>query len=377
MDSTSKLETVLNGLKNKESNFYFFTLDTKGNPTAGVANIYEHVKVLTELGYKAHILHEKNDYRLKGDEEGMGIADWLGEEYAELSHVSIEGQELQVKPSDFMFIPEIFASVMEQVKNMSCKKIVFAQSPEYMFEVLPIGRRWTIDYGFNDVITTSDRVAEHIKNHFPDINAHVIPVSIPEYFKPSDKPKKPIVTLVARNQSDVIKITKSFYLQYPLYKWVTFKELRGLPRKQFAQELSESFLSVWVDDLSGFGTFPIEAMECNTPVIGKMPNILPEWMETKDEDGNPILRDNGIWTNTTQNIPELIGRYLKLYLEDSEPAEILENMEKTRGTYTSDVQRDKIEVVYGNLMRNRISEIEALMEKTNQLQETKTETNEQ
>jgi len=377
MDSTSKLETVLNELKNKESNFYFFTLDTKGNPTAGVANIYEHVKVLTELGYKAHILHEKNDYKLRGNEEGMGIADWLGEEYAELSHVSIEGQELQVKPSDFMFIPEIFASVMEQVKNMACKKVVFAQSPEYMFEVLPIGRRWTIDYGFNDVITTSDRVAEHIKNHFPDVNAHVIPVSIPEYFKPSDKPKKPIVTLVARNQSDVIKITKSFYLQYPLYKWVTFKELRGLPRKQFAQELSESFLSVWVDDLSGFGTFPIEAMECNTPVIGKMPNILPEWMETKDEDGNPILRDNGIWTNTTQNIPELIGRYLKLYLEDSEPAEILENMEKTKGTYTSDVQRDKIEVVYGNLMRNRISEIEALMEKTNQLQETKTETNEQ
>jgi hypothetical protein len=377
MDSNSKLETVLNELKNKESNFYFFTLDTKGNPTAGVANIYEHVKVLTELGYKAHILHEKNDYRLRGDEEGIGIADWLGEEYAELSHVSIEGQELQVKPSDFMFIPEIFASIMDQVKNMSCKKVVFAQSPEYMFEVLPIGRRWTIDYGFNDVITTSGRVAEHIKNHFPDINAHVVPVSIPEYFKQNDKPKKPIVTLVARNQSDIIKITKSFYLQYPLYKWVTFKELRGLPRKQFAQELSESCLAVWIDDLSGFGTFPIEAMECNTPVIGKMPNILPEWMETKDEDGNPILRDNGIWTNTTQNIPELIGRYLKLYLEDSEPAEILENMENTRGTYTPDAQRDKIEVVYGNLLQNRVAEIESLMEKTNQLQETKTETNEQ
>jgi len=377
MDSNSKLETVLNELKNKESNFYFFTLDTKGNPTAGVANIYEHVKVLTELGYKAHILHEKNDYKLRGNEEGMGIADWLGEEYAELSHVSIEGQELQVKPSDFMFIPEIFASIMDQVKNMACKKVVFAQSPEYMFEVLPIGRRWTIDYGFNDVITTSGRVAEHIKNHFPDINAHVVPVSIPEYFKQNDKPKKPIVTLVARNQSDIIKITKSFYLQYPLYKWVTFKELRGLPRKQFAQELSESCLAVWIDDLAGFGTFPIEAMESNTPVIGKMPNILPEWMETKDEDGNPILRDNGIWTNTTQNIPELIGRYLKLYLEDSEPAEIFENMEKTRGTYTPDAQKDKIEVVYGNLMRNRMAEIEALMEKTNQLQETKTETNEQ
>lgn len=376
MESTSKLETVLKELKNKEANFYFFTLDTKGNPTAGVANIYEHVKVLTELGYNAHILHEKSDYRLNGDEDGMGIKEWLGEEYSKLSHVSIESQELQVKASDFMVIPEIFASIMDQVKEMPCKKIVFAQSPEYMFEVLPIGKRWTIDYGFNDVITTSERVSEHVKSHFPDANTHIVPVSIPEYFKNSDKPKKPIVTLVARNQSDVIKITKSFYLQYPLYKWITFKELRGLSRKQFAQELGESCLAVWVDDLSGFGTFPIEAMECKTPVIGKMPNILPEWMEVKDEDGNPMVKDNGIWTNTTNNIPELIGRYLKLYLEDAEPSEILENMEKTTGVYTSDAQRDKLEVVYSNLMSNRIAEIEALMDKTNELQEIKTETNE-
>ncbi len=376
MESTSKLETVLKELKNKEANFYFFTLDTKGNPTAGVANIYEHVKVLTELGYNAHILHEKSDYRLNGDEDGMGIKEWLGEEYSKLSHVSIESQELQVKASDFMVIPEIFASIMDQVKEMPCKKIVFAQSPEYMFEVLPIGKRWTIDYGFNDVITTSERVSEHVKSHFPDANTHIVPVSIPEYFKNSDKPKKPIVTLVARNQSDVIKITKSFYLQYPLYKWITFKELRGLSRKQFAQELGESCLAIWVDDLSGFGTFPIEAMECKTPVIGKMPNILPEWMEVKDEDGNPMVKDNGIWTNTTNNIPELIGRYLKLYLEDAEPSEILENMEKTTGVYTSDAQRDKLEVVYSNLMSNRIAEIEALMDKTNELQEIKTETNE-
>ena len=376
MESTSKLETVLKELKNKEANFYFFTLDTKGNPTAGVANIYEHVKVLTELGYNAHILHEKSDYRLNGDEDGMGIKEWLGEEYSKLSHLSIESQELQVKASDFMVIPEIFASIMDQVKDMPCKKIVFAQSPEYMFEVLPIGKRWTIDYGFNDVITTSERDSEHVKSHFPDANTHIVPVSIPEYFKNSDKPKKPIVTLVARNQSDVIKITKSFYLQYPLYKWITFKELRGLSRKQFAQELGESCLAVWVDDLSGFGTFPIEAMECKTPVIGKMPNILPEWMEVKDEDGNPMVKDNGIWTNTTNNIPELIGRYLKLYLEDAEPSEILENMEKTTGVYTSDAQRDKLEVVYANLMSNRIAEIEALMDKTNELQEIKTETNE-
>ena len=103
-----KLSEVLSELKNNNANFYFFTLDTKGNPTAGIANIYEHVKVLTELGYKAHILHEKNDYKLHGDEDGMGVSDWLGAEYTSLSHVSVEAQQLSVRPSDFIIIPEIF-----------------------------------------------------------------------------------------------------------------------------------------------------------------------------------------------------------------------------------------------------------------------------
>ena len=45
----SKVDEVISKLENKEFGLYFFTLDTKGNPTAGVANIYEHVKVLNEL----------------------------------------------------------------------------------------------------------------------------------------------------------------------------------------------------------------------------------------------------------------------------------------------------------------------------------------
>jgi hypothetical protein len=75
-----QLEEIVSKLDNKDFGLYFFTLDTKGNPTAGVANIYEHVKTLNELGYKAYILHEGTDYRLYGDENGSGISDWLGKE---------------------------------------------------------------------------------------------------------------------------------------------------------------------------------------------------------------------------------------------------------------------------------------------------------
>jgi len=357
----SQGKAVLEKLQNKDFTLYFFTIDTKGNPTAGIANIYEHVKVLNELGYKAAILHEKNDYKLKGDAAGQGILDWLGEEYASLPHLSIESQTLNISPSDFIIIPEIFSSVMDQVKGFPCKKIVFSQNYDYLLELLPIGKRWNTDYGFNDVITTSEKQAAYLTTLFPSIRTHIVPVSIPSYFKTSDKPKIPVISILTRNHGDAAKIAKSFYLQYPMYKWVTFKELRGLPRKQFATELGKSCLAIWIDDPSGFGTFPVEAIECETPVIGKIPNMIPEWMETKDTDGNVMIKNNGVWTNTTLNIPELIATYLKVWLEDSVPSDLIEGIKESKGQYTEERQKEVIKNVYGELFKNREAEIEFLI----------------
>ncbi len=362
-EQINQLKSVIDKLETKDFSLYFFTLDTKGNPTAGIANIYEHVKVLNELGYKAAILHEKNDYKLRGDENGNGVADWLGEEYAQLPHISIEGQELQISPADFIIIPEIFSNIMDQVKGFPCKKIVLSQSYDYLLELLPVGKRWDIDYGFIDVITTSEKQSQYVKSLFPSIRTHVVPVSIPTYFKDSDKPKKPIVAVHTRNQGDAAKLAKSFYLQFPIYKWVTFKELRGLSREKFAAQLSESCVAVWIDDVSGFGTFPLEAIECNTPVIGKMPNMIPEWMEATDAEGNAYINNNGVWTNTTLNIPELIATYMKVWLEDSVPQDLLDGIKNTQGKYTPEKQKTTMESVYENLVYTRTNELKITLEK--------------
>jgi hypothetical protein len=375
-EQLGQVKTVLENLENKNFNLYFFTLDTKGNPTAGIANIYEHVKLLNELGYNAAILHEKNDYKIKGDEESNGVADWLGDEYANIPHISIESQTLNVTPADFIIIPEIFSNIMDQVKGFPCKKVVFSQSYDYLLELLPIGKRWNTDYGFNDVITTSTKQAIYLSNLFPSLNTHVVPVSIPSYFKDSDKPKMPIVALHTRNQGDAAKIAKSFYLQYPIYKWVTFKELRGLSRQNFATELGKSCLAVWIDDVSGFGTFPLEAIESNTPVIGKMPNLIPEWMETVDEEGNVTIKNNGVWTNTTLNIPELIATYIKVWLEDSVPTDLVEGIKESQGQYTTEKQKETIKDVYHGLVENRKAEITNLQDGLlQQLESFKEQTN--
>lgn len=356
-----KAKELLVKLDNKDFGIYFFTLDTKGTPSAGIANIYEHVKVLTELGYNAHILHEKNDYQLKGDVDKSGLVDWLGEEYGELSHVSIESQELNVGPQDVIVIPEVFSNVMDQVKTFPCKKVVLSQSYDYLLELLPIGRKWT-DYGFEDVITTSEKQAKYLKSLFPNIRTSIIPVGIPEYFKKSDKPKIPVVTILTREQSDAVRIAKKFYLQYPMYKWLTFKELRGLSREDFAKELGKSCLSVWIDESAGFGTLPIEAIECDTPVIAKIPNMVPEWMESVDAEGNSELLNNGIWTSNVMNIPDLIATYMNLWLEDSVPEDILSDMDKVKGRYSMTKQKEAIAKVYGEIINNRKLEIEGLIQ---------------
>jgi len=358
-----QINSLVKKLDTKDFGFYFFTLDTKGNPTAGIANIYEHVKLLNELGYKASILHEKNDYKLKGDESGMGIADWLGEEYANLPHVSIEGQNLNISPTDFIIIPEVFATIMDQVKGFPCRKVVLSQSYDYLLELLPIGKRWDADYGFSHVITTSDRQGNYIKSLFPMTKIYTVPVSIPKYFKPSDKPKIPVITIHTRNQGDAAKIAKSFYLQFPMYKWITFKELRGISRKKFAEELGKSCLAIWIDDQAGFGTFPLEAMECGTPVIGKVPNMVPEWLETTDEQGNLVVKNNGIWTNTTVNIPELISTYIKVWLEDSVPAELIDSIKKSTGEYTPEKQKEILAKVYSQLVEERKEEFNNMLPK--------------
>jgi hypothetical protein len=260
---------------------------------------------------------------------------------------------------------------MDQVKGFPCKKVVLSQSYDYLLELLPIGKRWNVDYGFNDVITTSEKQANYLKTLFPSINTHVVPVSIPSYFKDSDKPKIPVVAIHTRNQGDAAKIAKSFYLQYPIYKWITFKELRGLPRKQFASELSKSCLAVWVDDTSGFGTFPLEAIQCNTAVIGKMPNLIPEWMETQDEDGNMVINNNGVWTNTTINIPELIATYLKVWLEDSVPADLIEGIKTSQDLYTEEKQKESLVKVYDTLTNGRILEMKTSLTR---LEEAKKQT---
>jgi hypothetical protein len=84
-------------------------------------------------------------------------------------------------------------------------------------------------------------------------------------------------------------------------------------------------------------------------------------MESKDADGNIFIKNNGVWTNTTINIPELIATYLKAWLEDSVPSDLLEGIKESKGRYTEEKQKETMKTVYGELFKNREAEIEFLI----------------
>ncbi len=95
--------------------------------------------------------------------------------------------------------------------------------------------------------------------------------------------------------------------------------MRGLSQSEFAEKLRESFVSVWIDETSSYGTFPLESMKSNVPVIGLVPNVLPNW----------INEDNGIWVNNKTHIVDVLADHLQNWLEDNVSDEFLEKIKTT------------------------------------------------
>lgn len=351
---------LMKKLDDKDFSIYFYTRDTKGNPVASVANTYEMVKNLNELGYNAKVLHDKSDY------VASHPATWLGEEYKDLPHTCIESGDLQIKAEDFVIIPEVFANVMEELRkqNAPSKNIVLCQSIEDIFELLKFKTYWST-YGFNDVITTSDKAGMRINDLFPSAKISVVPPVISDKFKSETKLKQPIVSILSRDQGDIKKIISSFLLKHPIFSWVSFRDLRGLSQENLAEIVDKSCLTVWVDDVATFGTFPLESIECNTPVIAKLPIETPPWaVGETTEDGSETIKDSVLWVNKVSEIPDMMAKYLHSWLEDNVPSDLLEKMGAEKGKYTSSKQKDVLETVFGQLIQDRKKEIEIMLENT-------------
>jgi len=332
-EQINKVKTSIENLRSKNSKIYFFVHDTKGNAKASIKYIYDLALALKSKGFNPVMLHEKSDY--------TGVASWLGESYmTELPHTVIEGQNVEIAPEDFLVVPEIFGFMMEQVQNLPCGKIVLTQSYAHMLETLQPGQTWN-QFGFFKTITTSEAQKNQISKVMRGQSYDIIEPFISESFTKRELPPMPIIGVHSREQSDTINLIKTFYLRFPQYRWFTFRDLRGLSQDEFANAISECFVTVWMDRESGYGTFPLESMKVNVPVIGLTPNLTPDWMN----------ETNGIWIRDEILLPDIIADWIQNWLEDNISDEMYKNIEETASKLSSKEEFDKrvVEVFTGYL----------------------------
>ena len=333
-------------LREKNARIYFLVQDTKGNAKASVRLMYQMAKALKDKSFNPIILHEKSDY--------AGVIAWLDEEYMSIPHKSIEGQNLEISAEDFLVIPEVFGFVMEQVKQLPCAKIVLTQQYAHMLETLQPGQTWS-QFGFYKCITTSSRQKEYIERVMRQISFDIVDPYITEEFYPKNTPALPIIGVHAKEQSDAINLIKTFYLKFPQYRWFTFRDMRGLSEKEFAKSLKECFLSVWIDDKSAFGTFPLESMACGVPWLGKIPDLSPEWMN----------EDNGIWVDDVTLMSDFVADFIQNWLEDNIKPELFENMQKTALQYSNKQDfESKVINLFEGYLTTRANSFEQQISKT-------------
>lgn len=337
-------ESAIDRLEKKESVIYFLVYDTKGNARAAIKHIYDMALALKEDGHNSQILVEEKKYD--------GVKDWLGDTYDVLPIVSIKDGKTLINMDDVIVVPEQYSNILPQLSNIKSIKIMLVQQKEYMFETLAIGSRWS-DFGFTKCITTTEASKEYILDYFPESTVYLIPPYIGDNFTVNDNPSKPFIAISCRDRVQHRKIISEFYIKFPQLRWITFRDMVQMSYIEFSDVLKECMVSIWVDDESTFGTFPLESMKCGVPVVGKIPDTEPDW-----------LSENGLWTYNGNKIVELLGSYVLAWVDGVILTdEVKEKMKSAVIPYNKEYHNERTLSIFESLLSQKKETIKISLEK--------------
>jgi len=358
LEKVEKVKASLARIANKESKF-LFAIPESQSPVASVYELYFHATVVKNMGFPVKIMVEKGDYE---------VPTWIEKELTDHEHVFMSDPKLTVSPDDIMVIPEVFSNVMEQTKNLPCMRIGLLQSVDYMVNALIPGTDWR-SFGIEDVITTSPTLKDWLELFYGDSNFNIktYNVGIPEYFEKSKIPQKPVISVIGRNANEISKFVKLFYNKNKDYSWVTFdpmvtksKPPKPMRRVDFAKRLRENFAAIWIDRISSFGTFPLECMKSGTIPICLKPDIMPEYMIVRDEDGKPVeaVEGAGVWTENYYDLPVLVGDVLVKFLDDNINPELYDKMSEIAAKYNQTDSEAMLSEIYTEFLNKRVALLE-------------------
>ncbi len=343
-------------MENKSFNVFFFVIDTKGNPSGSIEYIYRTALTLKELGYNVSMLHQ--------EEEFVGVRDWLGDAAADLPHHNIEKENVEISACDFLFIPEILSSVMSQTKTLPCKRVIILQNHSFMADFMPVGVT-PFDMNINEMVVTTEALKDIADRYFPGIKTHVVRPMISPVFRNNDNPKKLIINVVSRSQDDISRIVKPFYWKYPVYKWVSFRDLRGVTQEVFADALREGAITIWMDDISDFGYSALEAAKSGSIVLAKVPATPTDWTfvtEKTEDSGKNGLNPAFIWFDDLNRVPDMVASVVRTWTLDKVPQELYDNLSHAADAYTQkEHENDVIKEYTEGMFKKRLEDFNEVL----------------
>ena len=340
------IEREISKIDKKENRIYFFVIDTKGVPSGSLEYIYNLALFLKNDGYDVSMLHTEDEF--------VGVGSWLGEEYANLPHINVNKGDVGTAPSDLLFIPDIYSQVMNQTKNLPCKRVAILQNYDYVVEQMPYAAQWG-DFGIMEGITNSDYQAAELNEAFPYVKLRKVSPFISKIFGTTINPKKMVINVISKDQSDIKKVVKPFYWKYPFFKWVSFKELRNLSKEEFAKELREGAITIVVDETASFMYSALEAAKSGSITMVKVPNTTLDWANGEE------LPNCCVWFNDYDTLHKQIASVVRSWITDKVPSVLAETTKKVTENLTEENTKNEIIEYVKDVLGKRRKEMEELM----------------
>lgn len=348
----SNIKAEIDKIDSKKNRIYFFVIDTKGAPSGSLEYIYNLALILKEDGYDVSMLHTEDEF--------VGVESWLGKKYADLPHYNVNKGDVGTSPSDILFIPEIFSQVMNQTKNLPCKRVAILQNYDYVVEQMPYSAQWG-DFGILEGITNSDCQAKELNKVFPYVKLTKVSPYVSDMFGKTNDPKKMVVNIISKDQSDIKKIVKPFYWKYPMFKWVSFKELRNLSKEDFSKALREAAITIVVDETASVSYSALEAMKSGSIVMCKVPSTDLDWATS--EDGT--LPNCCVWFDNFDTLHKQIASVVRSWVTDKVPSVLEDESKKILETMSRDKTKKEILSYVNEILNKRKKDMEELMAQVN------------
>jgi glycosyltransferase involved in cell wall biosynthesis len=376
------IDNAIGKLRDNQFKVYFYC-PPMNSPSGGIGVLLKSAKNLKENGLDVKLVYEPRlDQRASFEASNKAKKQvevferfnpkWVDFDISEVEILPLGDKTIQfndgttqacvpltVNPEDFLIIPEGFPDVMQKTMQVSCKRIVFAQSWFYVLNAMQPGEKWQ-HFGIRDVISASDAITEYLVSVMPGLVVKNFKQGINrDIFKAPEKmsDKMPMVAFSAsrgpENKLKTYNIIKTFYAFYPHLKWIRFQELEGMDREQFAERLSSCAFYLYTDDIAGFGTAPLEAMACGTHTIG--------WASFGGKEY--MTNENGFWCNNGDifQTAEILGVAIDKWLNGEMDSEaVQEKYEETLSKYTTEGEKENIITILNQYKDERIKELESL-----------------